>query len=138
MFYLSNAFSLQMIKGNANINIKEVNLPAIAHKISGLKSVVGHSDTATLFSILLGVKVSTNRENITLNPGDTLYVGQIQGGRLPEGCTELPEGITIKWLAVNMAITDDPYKIQETEKLSNKETNKFGTMRGVRAILNEE
>lgn len=46
------------------------------------------------------MKMEPNRVNVHLNPGDTLYVAQVMGGRLPEGATKLPEGTTIKFLKV--------------------------------------
>ena len=59
-------------------------------------SIVGHPDTAAV----LGVKF--NRVSVKLNKGDVLYVAQIVGGRLPEGCTTLPEGFTFKFLKVTI------------------------------------
>lgn len=88
--FISNAFSLQMIKNfPADIEIKEVgNFP------TGCISAVGHQDTANV----LGVEC--NRINITLDKGDELFVAQLQGGRLPEGSTTLPEGFCFKFLKV--------------------------------------
>ena len=37
---------------------------------------------------------------ITLDKGDELFVAQLQGGRLPEGSTTLPEGFSFKFLKV--------------------------------------
>ena len=37
-----------------------------------------------------------------LKKGDTLYVAQLTGGRLPEGATELPEGFSFKFLKVEL------------------------------------
>ncbi len=89
--YLGNAFSLQMIKTPANIQVTEVNeLP------NNLISVVGHADTAKI----LGVEM--NRVSITLNTGDIIYVAQLIGGRLPEGVTELPEGFKFKYMKVEI------------------------------------
>ena len=59
-------------------------------------SVVGHPDTAAV----LGVKF--NRVSVKLNKGDVLYVAQIVGGRLPEGCTTLPDGYSFKFLKVTI------------------------------------
>ena len=90
--YLLNAFSLQMLdQFPANISIREVeSLP------EGLESAVGHADTAAV----LGVPM--NRVNVKLHAGDTAYVAQLQGGRLPEGSTTLPEGFTFKYLEVRV------------------------------------
>jgi hypothetical protein len=90
--YLLNAFSLQMLQGDATIKVTEGStLP------QGLTSAIGHQDTAAV----LGVEC--NRINVTLQPGDVAYVAQLQGGRLPEGATTLPEGFSFKFLRVEIA-----------------------------------
>lgn len=62
----------------------------------GLTSAVGHADTAAV----LGVEC--NRINVSLNPGDVAFVAQLQGGRLPEGCTQLPDGFSFKFIRVDV------------------------------------
>ena len=104
--YISNSFALSMIPDGAIIRTKVVNLPLIARKLSNPRSVVGHADTARVFSSLLGIPIAHNRETISLTPTDRLYVGQLIGGRLPEGATTLPEGFQIKWICVS--IDTDP------------------------------
>lgn len=89
--YITNAFSLQMVDFPANIHVEEV--PSLP---SGLVSAVGHQDTANV----LGVPM--NRINIHLEKGDTLYVAQLMGGRLPEGATTLPEGFHFKFIKVEL------------------------------------
>lgn len=59
-------------------------------------SVVGHPDTANVLG------VAFNRVSVKLNKGDVLYVAQIVGGRLPEGCTTLPDGYSFKFLKVTV------------------------------------
>jgi len=89
--YLLNAFSLQMLEGDATVRFTEVpELP------EGLTSAIGHKDTAEV----LGVEM--NRVNVTLKKGDVAYVAQLQGGRLPEGCTTLPEGFSFKFIKVEV------------------------------------
>ena len=89
--FLLNAFSLQMLQGDATVKFTEVpKLP------EGLTSAIGHQDTANV----LGVEM--NRINITLKKGDVAYVAQLQGGRLPEGCTTLPEGFSFKFIKVEV------------------------------------
>ena len=89
--YLLNAFSLQMLEGDATVKFTEVpELP------EGLTSAVGHQDTANV----LGVEM--NRINVTLRKGDTAFVAQLQGGRLPEGATTLPEGFSFKFIKVEV------------------------------------
>lgn len=89
--YLLNAFSLQMISTPATIKVEEVEgLP------NGLKSAIGHKDTATV----LGVEFA--RINVHLEKGDTAYIAQLQGGRLPEGATTLPEGFSFKYIKLTV------------------------------------
>lgn len=87
--YLLNAFSLQMVDVPCTVHFKEVDeLP------EGLTSAIGHQDTANV----LGVPM--NRVNVHLSKGDIAYVAQLQGGRLPEGSTTLPEGFSFKYIRV--------------------------------------
>jgi hypothetical protein len=65
-------------------------------------SVVGHADTAAVFSEVMGGHVEFNRASVKLADGDILYVGQYSGPRLPEGATALPEGAKITWLKVSI------------------------------------
>lgn len=90
--YLLNAFSLQMLSDfPCECKYEEVDqLP------SGLVSAIGHQDTANV----LGVPM--NRVNVTLHKGDTAYVAQLQGGRLPEGATTLPDGFSFKFIKVTV------------------------------------
>ena len=93
--YLSNAFSLKMLSSfQTTLNISECSKEE-ALSLSNI-SVVGHPDTATI----LGVKF--NRVSLTLQPGDILYVAQLQGERLPEGCTTLPAGFSFKYLKITL------------------------------------
>ena len=91
--YLLNAFSLQMLKTfPANVHFDVVDsLP------TGLTAAIGHADTAAV----LGVPM--NRVNVTLDKGDVAYVAQLQGGRLPEGSTTLPDGFSFKFIKVTIS-----------------------------------
>ena len=89
--YLLNAFSLQMVDVPCVAVYEEVDaLP------DGLISAIGHADTANV----LGVEC--NRINVHLSEGDVAYVAQLQGGRLPEGLTTLPEGFSFKFIKVKV------------------------------------
>lgn len=92
MAYLMNAFSLQMIKDFPT----EVRFTEVNEVPQGLISAVGHQDTANV----LGVPM--NRINVSLNKGDVAYVAQLQGGRLPEGSTTLPEGFSFRFIKVEV------------------------------------
>ncbi len=92
--FLANAFSLQMCREfPANIHVDTLEeIPNLSECVS----VIGHQDLANV----LGVPM--NRESIKLDNGDTLIVAQVMGGRLPEGSTTLPEGVTIQFLKVTV------------------------------------
>jgi hypothetical protein len=89
--YVCNAFSLQMTEDFSTIVKEKVEkLP------EGLTSAIGHQDTANV----LGYPM--NRVNISLKHGDVIYVAQLQGGRLPEGSTTLPEGFRFEFFKVSI------------------------------------
>lgn len=89
--YLLNAFSIQMLPGNASVDFQEVDkIP------TNLVSAVGHADTAKVLG------VSPNRIEVKLNIGDVAYVAQLIGGRLPEGTTTLPKGFSFKFYKITV------------------------------------
>ena len=98
--YLLNAFSLNMIVGNADIVVREITKDVAASFAADCTSAVGHADTAAVFSSVLGVEIPCNRATVALKDGDVALVGQYSGPRLPEGATSLPEGAAIKWMVV--------------------------------------
>ena len=100
--YILNAFSLNMLDGNADITVREVSQRVAAILATSCTSAVGHADTAAVFSNVLGVEIPCNRATVALKDGDVALVGQYSGPRLPEGATSLPEGATIKWLVVEV------------------------------------
>lgn len=110
MRYLSNSFSGQMV-GNDELWIHRSSV-APEEVPNDVKSVIGHPDTARVVSEILGRRISFNRESITLEEGDELYVAQITGGRLPEGATTLPEGVSIVFHKYSIG---SPYLIPKWE-----------------------
>lgn len=108
MIYVGNAFSLQMLDADdCRVRVRTVAALDVVRLLDdesvSWQSCVGHADTAAVFSNLLGMKVSCKRKNVSLAPGDVLIVGQLTGGRLPEGATSLPEGFQIVWKRVELA-----------------------------------
>ena len=98
---LGNAFSIQMIKGDALVSFKEVTREDIKEVLGeGFTSAIGHVDTANVLSNMLGVEVVCNRVNVELDSDTVLYVAQLTGGRLPEGSTTLPDGFRFKFYKV--------------------------------------
>lgn len=100
---ICNAFSLNMLRVlNVNVAIRPLAVGDVQDfaDSEGLKSAVGHPDTAALFSVILGIEVLPNRQNLALGPNDRLIVGQYRGPRLEAGATELPVGATIEWCLI--------------------------------------
>ena len=103
---IANAFSLNMIDTFCTEGITVIKCSAenVANSLSenDFKSVVGHTDTARVFSQILGMDIPANRVTFKIDPqvNTELFVGQYSGPRLPEGATELPEGASIQWFCV--------------------------------------
>ena len=106
---IANALSLNMLDlevGITDLQICPASPDVIRQEIEeegGFTSVVGHADTAAIFSSLLGLDVPCNRPTFHLEEGVTLFVGQYKGPRLPEGATSLPEGAKVEWAMVVIA-----------------------------------
>ena len=108
MNYLANALSLGMldclVDGPVQLECTQISWHA-AEAWAGLhiwESIVGHADTALLFTSLLGHDVQANRVSTSLTPGDNVLVGQYNGPRLPEGAQSLPDGAKIRWILVEV------------------------------------
>lgn len=105
MQYLSNAFSLQMLDMDVahTVQAAPVTAAETAEALrGGFTSAIGHADTARVVSGLLGLDVPASRANIHLTAADILYVAQVTGGRLPEGATTLPPGMTLAFVRVTV------------------------------------
>jgi len=98
---LGNAFSLGMLDQPEGVDMRVRRIEADNVPVDA-ESVVGHADTAALFSSILGREVLMNRASTSLAVGDELFVGQYNGPRLQEGATSLPPGATIRWLHVSV------------------------------------
>lgn len=106
MNYLSNAFSLQMLE---NFSASVVTTPVKPEDIpEDFISVIGHPDTAQVVSSIIGKEVPVNRISIKLSAGDTLYVAQFNGGRLPEGATTLPKDMTLSFIKIEVQYSINP------------------------------
>lgn len=119
MIYIGNAFSLQMVQ-DCTVRIEDVSVfdvqLAIDINWQDVQFCIGHADTAAVACSELNrdcryrgdsankltVEAVFRRRNISLKQGDVLYVLQVMGGRLPEGCTELPAGIQLQWRKVTV------------------------------------
>ncbi len=95
--FLTNAFSIQMLKKGGLVRFEEIDATEVP---ADVVSAVGHADTAAVLSDLLGFEIPMNRAFVTLDENTELYVAQLVGGRLPEGSTTLPEGFSFKFYRV--------------------------------------
>ena len=91
--YLLNAFSIQMLS-YFPCNAQFIKIGKSEIDFNNVESAIGHADTANV----LGVPM--NRISVQLNKGDVAYFAQLVGGRLPEGCTELPKGFKFEFYKV--------------------------------------
>ena len=94
--YVGTAFSTRMLNEDCTIQYSQISEQEFTEKKCDAYSIVGHEDTANI----LGVKF--NRESITLKEGDILYIAELEGGRLPEGATTLPEGFAFQYSKVEV------------------------------------
>lgn len=86
---------------------KELALELVS-KASNIKSIIGHEDICSIINKELGLSLPVNRESVMLEGGDKdslgkLLVVQFSGGRLPEGCKELPKDIKLRFFEVHEA-----------------------------------
>ena len=105
--FVLNAFSLQMLdlRFHSVLEIQPMDSNDVRFILlnNDFESAVGHNDTAEVFTNQLHILIPENRINVKLNPGDMAIVGQLTGGRLPEGTTTLPDGFNIQWVRVNVS-----------------------------------
>ena len=102
---LFNAFSIQMISSleEASVSFKKISVGQAKNLLAGeVESYIGHADTAVVISDMLGMNVPAQRRFGSLVPGETAIVAQVVGGRLPEGCTTLPDGFSIQFFQVTV------------------------------------
>lgn len=103
---LFNAFSIQMVAAlnEASVSFKKIDVEQAKSLLAGneVDSYVGHVDTANIISGILGMEIPAQRRFGTLVPGEVAIVAQVVGGRLPEGATTLPDGMSIKFFQVTV------------------------------------
>jgi hypothetical protein len=90
--YLTNAFSLQMLRDNdVTLRVRKISIEEAKRILQeGFINAIGHDATAVILSKVLGMQISMNRISITLSPGDRVVAFQIMVGRLPPA-SELSE-----------------------------------------------
>lgn len=110
MIFLANSFSFQMITHfPCDTHTVEITKEKFDYYKQHAVSYVGHKDLAKLLN------VDYNRESLKLRDGDILLVAQLMGGRLPEGATELPRNVSIKYLCMQLLKNESENGLFETE-----------------------
>lgn len=110
---LANAFSIQMLTEISNgwipVAFQEISTADAKELLAdGFTSAIGHQDTAAVVSDLLGMDVPANRISVELkNLNDIIIIAQVMGGRLPEGATTIPEGMSIKFIKAQIMNLSD-------------------------------
>ena len=102
---LFNAFSIQMISAlnEASVSFRKISIEQAKNLLNGeVDSYIGHAAAAGVISGMLGMEVPAQRRFGTLVPNETAIVAQVIGGRLPEGCTTLPEGMSLQFFQVTV------------------------------------
>jgi len=102
--YLSNAFSLNMLKVGSEGVHADINFVTPADIPADAINIIGHPDIATIVSSILERDIPVNRVTATLCAGDILYVVQYRGPRLPVGATTLPENAKLDFYRVALWI----------------------------------
>ena len=92
------------IASKCNVTAEVINDPKRYLNNEPYTWAVGHEDTSAVFSSILGKDEKAARITLKLKDGDTLLIGQLMGGRLPEGATTLPDNFSIKWLKITVEI----------------------------------
>lgn len=91
--YVGTAYSMQMINGGRGLlRYDEISESTFRKHIQGAVSYVGHKDMADYYG------VPVNRENLTLEDGDVLYLAQKYAGR--NGSNKPPEEVVIKYYKI--------------------------------------
>ena len=80
MNYVCNAFSLQMISGLKELDLRIVEIEEDTFRFLSkiAESYIGHKDMAKRYDL------AYNREELNLTYGDVLYVSQLQKERNPQ------------------------------------------------------
>lgn len=85
--YIGNAFSLNMVSGDAMLQVSEVSPAQVP---PDAESCIGHESTAKVVSSLFDREVPMRRVPVSLKPGDRIYVVTLfqKDGKTPFRCEE--------------------------------------------------
>lgn len=104
MIYLSNAFSLNMLELRSQAICVEIQ-PVLPGDVPlEAVSIIGHEDTASLVSHILGRNCPVNRDTVLLTVDDLLFVAQYHGQRLAEGATQLPQDAQLEFYRITIKL----------------------------------
>jgi hypothetical protein len=111
MLHILNAFSIQMLpEWGSQVSIKRISTGAAKGIVKSwrdsVQSHIGHIDTASVLSDMLGIDIPVCRDNCEMqkspNGNEQYIVAQLVGGRLPEGTTQLPEGYEFRFFEITI------------------------------------
>ena len=101
-----------MLSDNKNINFLRIDIDQAKILAKFAVSAIGHADTATVASQILGEDFAQNRQTVSFS--DNLLVVQYKGDRLEEGTTKLPENSTLEcWLVTSENSFQDALKLEQ-------------------------
>jgi len=97
-----NALSINLIPEGGEINLIPISASTATFLLrDGVKSFIGHAETAAVISSQLGIDVPFNRAHGSIE--DAAIIAQYVGPRLPEGATALPDGAEIRFFLAKYA-----------------------------------
>lgn len=111
-----NGFPMGAMPEEAEIISYEVKLEKAKKLVvsNWYESYVGHADTASILTQMLGVPIEFNRCSAVFEIGDIILTCAYTGPRLPEGATSLPEGAKFRFF-----ISEIRKRIDITELYNN-------------------
>ena len=106
MFYIGNAFSLNMVDVEGSCSWRRSSLHELEYfvQLHDVRNCIGHAVTDAIFrreAHMQGTWIDKGeRASVQLSKDDLLFVVQYKGPRLEEGTTKLPEGASLEYLVL--------------------------------------
>ena len=101
MKYLTNAFSLKMLKGDVDFTLIRVRPIESRDVPKDVTNCIRHKGMERVIHGILGFTTKANLADLVLEKDDILYVAQYKGSILYKDATCLPEGAQISFMEVS-------------------------------------